>query len=34
MVLAGFIIFIVAFIFWGVHLVENSPIFKNDKEKK
>lgn len=34
MMLVVFIIFIVAFIFWGVHLVENSPIFKNDKEKK
>lgn len=34
MMLVVFIIFIVAVIFLGVHLVENSPIFKNDKEKK
>ena len=34
MLLAIFILFIVAFIFCGVHLVENSPIFKNDKGKK
>ena len=33
MMLVVFIIFIVAFIFWGVHLVENSPAVKN-KEKK
>lgn len=34
MMLVVFIIFIVAFIFLGGYLVENSPIFKNDKEKK
>ena len=33
MLLAGFIIFIFAFIFWGVYLVENSPAFRT-KEKK